>query len=570
MLQQWNGANWYLFRIENDSITAGLKPATDPADFTLIDVFGSGDGSAPVVGGAQIQQTTSYIRKPEIQQGNPVFKGSFGTDAATSEWTRTDRPYYQARGVGWPNDILFITEDIGSHFMNEVTFYKSTVSSLVYKISDGYSWEETIRGVAAESDVLAMYANLIKSDPDQTLTMKSGETGDDLADTDIVATNDTLVVVSADLNNTSKYIIEVSDLSDDALLTSDSYTIEVTENTGTITGVAFGTTLKEVYDAIDQPAGATVLVVDAAGKYVAFTALNFDTSYVNVQVTDQIYFDVIAENGVNRILYNLIPTSAESDAFVTSDVFDVDQDASLIDLLPGGLDGFPSITVDAFLANLVPAPGATMQLIDKLNFERLAGFVVRDDKLVVTAADGETQKIYYLKMLGDVAAPLAYVTSELYVVDQLLFSIDDVPGTTTVDAFLANLVPAEGATVTVTDANGAPKTSGTLAVGDLLSVLASDGITENIYVINLIVSSADPLNNRIDVYPNPSKGRYFITGIDAGNKIQVTNILGALVLEKQAIDTKDEISIENERSGFYFITIVDGKKVVGRYKVVKE
>ena len=94
-LKQWSGANWYLFKIDNDSVKLGTKPATDPNDFTLIDVFGSGDGTDPVVGGVAIHQIIGYTRKPEIYKGNPEFKGSFGTDEATSEWTMVDEAVLQ-------------------------------------------------------------------------------------------------------------------------------------------------------------------------------------------------------------------------------------------------------------------------------------------------------------------------------------------------------------------------------------------------------------------------------------------------------------------------------------------
>jgi len=502
--------------------------------------------------------------------GNPIPKGSFGTDAASSEWIRHDRPYYQARGVPWPNDILFITEDIGSHFMDEVTYFKSTITSEIYVVSEGFSDAESIRGVATEATVSDFMSNIIKADPDQALTVSNS--GVVKGETDVMATGDTLIVVSADLANTTKYWIEVVDLSDDALLTSQTLTIAVDGSAGTITGFGYDAKLKDILGLVAKPAGSTLLVVDADGKYVPNLTLNFDTTYVDVKVTDQIYFQVIAENRVTKIAYQLVPTYESGDLFVVSDVFDIDQEALLIDLLPGGLDGFPAITAPALLANLIASPGATVKVVDKLGFDRITGFVVKDDLVVVTAEDGETQKVYYLKMLGDEESALAYVTSEVYLVDQFLFSIsgNDVTNQTLITTFLANLVPAEGATPTVTDASGAPKTSGNLSVGDLLSVLASDGVTENIYVINVLVSSADPLDNSIDVYPNPSKGRYFITGLKAGNKIQVTNILGALVLEQKAVAEREEISIENEKSGFYFITVVNDNNVVGRYKVVKE
>jgi hypothetical protein len=572
----WTGATHFaLFRIENDSITAGLKPANDPNDFTLIDVFTSGDGSEAVIGGVAINaanQTVSFIRKPEIYQGNPTPKGSFGTDAASSEWIRHDRPFYQARGVPWPNDILFITEDIGSHFMDEVTYFKSTITSEIYIVSEGFSDEESIRGVATEATATDFLANIIKADPGQALTIRN--MGVVKGDEDVIVTGDTLIVVSTDLMNTTRYWIEVVDLSDDALLTSETLTIGVEGSAGTITGFGYDAKLRDILGLVEKPAGSTLLVTDSTGKYLPLSILNFDTTYVDVKVTDQIFFQVIAENRVAKIIYQLIPDYEAGDVFVTSDVFGIDQEALLIDLLPGGLDGFPAITAPALLGNLIPSPGATMRVIDKLGFDRTVGFVVKDDKVVVTLVvsdEEKIEKVYYLKMLGDVETALAYVTSTVYIVDQILFSIsgDEVTNEITVAAFLANLIPAEGATATVTDASGAPKTSGNLAAGDLLSVVASDGVTENIYIIDVFVSTKDPLDNSIDIYPNPSNGRYYLTGLKAGYRIQVTNILGALVLQKQAVAEKDEISIETEKSGFYFITVNDDKNVVGRYKVVK-
>ena len=58
----------------------------------------------------------------------------------------------------------------------------------------------------------------------------------------------------------------------------------------------------------------------------------------------------------------------------------MDQEASLINLVPDG------IATSGLMDNLVPAPGATMQLFDKLGYERMFGTVVKDDKLVVTAS----------------------------------------------------------------------------------------------------------------------------------------------------------------------------------------
>ncbi|MBN2813397.1 MAG: T9SS type A sorting domain-containing protein [Bacteroidales bacterium] len=573
-LKQWSGANWYLFSIDNDSVTRGLKPATDPNDFTLLDVFGNGDGTDFVVSGVSPQQITTHIRKPEVWHGNTEFKGSFGTDEATSEWLRRDRPYFDARGVPWPYDILYVTQDLGGHFMEPITLYKSTISSSVYKVSQGYLLE-SVRGVVTGTTIPQFEANIEKADPGQTLSYKSGTDGSALAPDAVLANNDTLIVLSADAVNTTKYAIEVTDLglSSDAVLTSATLTIAQDGKKGTISGFDYGTTLKAVYDQVTAPAGATFLVLNSDSAYVSFKTLRFDTTMTNTMVSDRILFEVIAENGTNRIVYQLQPTAANTDAFVTSDVFDIDQEGALIDLLPGGLDGFPAITVDALFANLIPAPGATMELKDKTGFPRMSGFVVKDDILVVTAADGETTKSYFLMFAGETEAAILYVSSEVYEIDQFISSIagSEVTNLVTVSEFLANLTPSEGATAKVTDAAGTEKTgTATLTVGDKLVVTAIDGVTERPYQITVIVSADNRLQKDINVFPNPSDGSYTISGIKAGNRIQVTNIVGTLVLDKFAADDNELVNIQKERSGVYFITVSDNANVVGRYKVVKE
>ena len=146
-IRKFNSSNWYMFKILNDSVKMGLKPANDPNDFELIETFGMSNGSTWVVGGVTSQMITNYIRKPEYLKGNPLMQASFGTNPDDTEWTWTDQAYWNALGTPWPLNILNIGNDIGQHFMNEKTDYKSTVSSVVYKVSEGYSWNESIRGV---------------------------------------------------------------------------------------------------------------------------------------------------------------------------------------------------------------------------------------------------------------------------------------------------------------------------------------------------------------------------------------------------------------------------------------
>lgn len=563
-LNQWNLGTWFLFRIDNDSVRLGTKPATDPNDFTLLDVFGSGDGTIPVVAGLQMQQINRYDRKPEIYKGNPEFKGSFGTDAASSEWTMTNQAFYDAQHVNWPNNILLVADGLGSHFMKDPTIYISTVTSMYYKVTKGHTYKEKIRGVITDTTAKGFLANIVKMDEGQTLKVRNHVNGALLALTDVVMNGDTLLVKSADMQNTTKYIIEVTDegLSNDALLTSDIFTIHVEDNVGTISGFDYGKTVKYVLNNVTAPDSATLTVIDAKGAYLPLKTLNFDTLYVDVKVSDQAFFEVVAENAVTKIVYKLTPSAMESDAFVTSSVFDVDQELSLINLVPDG------IAASGLMDNLIPAPGATMQLFDKFGYERMFGRVMKDDKLVVTALDGITTKAYYLQILDDVSLSLAYVVSDVYLVDQVAYTIGGPYGESTeVADFIANLTPAPGASVMVTDADDVENT-GVLAPTDKVVVTSGNGEVIVTYTLDFLSGLDNQNQNSISIYPNPTADRITISGLMSGNRIRVSNVMGVVVIDRKAQMDKEVVSLQGQHYGMYFITVSNNDGIVGRYKLI--
>jgi hypothetical protein len=565
----WYGGNMFLYKILNDSIKAGTKTATDPNDFLLIETFGTGDGTGWKVNStSQLPQTASVVRKPQYYKGKPGFKESFNENPDLSEWLRYDRPYFDALGKGWPADILLITQDLGQHFMNEVTVFKSTVASTVYKVSSGYSMDEEIKGVVTGTTVAEFVANLIPADTAQTLTLKNGSTV--LGDDDVLTDGDILVVVSADTKNTSQYVLDVTaeGLSHNAVLTSTEYTITHNATTGEVSGFAYGTLLEEVVENVTVPDFAAMNIIDANDKWVPLKMLNFDTMYVDVLASDQVYFEVIAEDGTTKIVYQLIPTASASDAFVLSSVFAVNQEMSLIDLIPQGT------TVQGFLANLIPATGATMQLFDKFGNERTFGTIVKDDRLVVTSQDGETITVYYLQMLpayeGEVADYLAYVTSSVYTVNQKVLSISSTSITeaTLVTTFLGNLVPATGATTMVVDAAG-NQHSGDINAGDQLKVTAANGVTTAYYSIEVNVESVEELSSdAINIFPNPSSGKITVSGLESGYRVRIYNILGAGILDMVAYQSDEFISLENQSAGVYYIVVTNEDTIVGRYKLI--
>ncbi len=491
-VKQWCNNNFYLFKITNDSITKGLKSANDPNDFELIEVFGMGDGTDWNIGGYSgvgATQCATFIRKPQYTVGKATHKESFGTTQDDTEWIRYDEPYWISLNTGWPAQRLNATKDLGQHFMYEVTSYKSTVTSTVYLVSEGYSMKETIKGVKTGTTVATFMANLIKADEDQALKIHSMEGGIELSAADMVSLNDTLIVISADSTNISKYILNVSaeGLSSDAVLTSSRYTIITEGETGTIIGFDYGTALKTVWANTTVPAGAHVTVINGQGAYVSMQQLNFDSTLVNVTVNDNTYFSVVAEDGITSIVYQLIPNATEDDAFLTSVVYDVVQKDVLIKFVPRGT------SVSTLLGNLVPSAGASMKLVDKMGHERLDGGIADDDKVVVTSPNGMKTTVYFLAMLAERynknATYLAYILSNIYVVDQEGYTVNEVSGAETIAEFYSRITPSMGATAVVVDKDGNEKTTGTIERDDEVKVTSADGKIVVMYQFGSIVSS---------------------------------------------------------------------------------
>jgi hypothetical protein len=310
-------------------------------------------------------------------------------------------------------------------------------------------------------------------------------------------------------------------------------------------------------------------VVDADGAYVALKTQNYDsvTLYVDVTVSSSIYFDVIAENGITKIRYQLLPQATPSDAFVLSDVYTVMQSDNLIKFIPGGT------SAETFLSYLIPATGATLKLVNKMGQERTEGDVARDDQLVVTSENGEITRVYHLAMLTspyvlNEGIYLAYVTSKFYPINEVMKTIlvDNSGGPVSVSEFIGRLEPhTDGATLEVIDENE----DGMLNGQDMVVVTARDSRFSAMYSIEFTTSSG-MVKNFINLYPNPTDGRVSIEGLQTGTRIQVFNQTGGLVKDLKADNSLEILTLDNQSAGVYLIVLTKDAQLLGQYKLIRK
>lgn len=194
-----------------------------------------------------------------------------------------------------------------------------------------------------------------------------------------------------------------------------------------------------------------------------------------------------------------------------------------------------------------------------------------DDRLQVTSANGEVVVSYYLTQLNEEPNYLAYVISDVYLVDQDALTITGVRGSESVSVFAGNVTPAIGASMEVQDMGGAAKgDADMMADDDMLQVTAANGVAVTTYVITLDVTGFEDLTeDGVNIYPNPSTGLVNIAGAEAGSRVRVYNSVGVNVTDIIVYSGVETISLEDQPAGMFFITISNNDEVTGHYKVIK-
>jgi len=559
----------YLFKILNDSVLNGTKPLlADVEDYKLIDCFGQYE-ITDMCAGRDLSggdgTNFDFIRKPNVYKGVTDLLADWGTDAESSAWTVTYK-----YDVGMTNEIQLANG--GTHNWAPLTQHISKISSLVYRVSEGWKTLQSIKGNMAATDVAGFYTNLIKADTAQTLAVHSVIDGSIKALDAAIAGGDTLHVTSADGSVTTFYLIQNIPLSSNAVLTAtpgSGFAIQIDNSTGTISGITYGASIASVLDSIIVPDLAILNVVNNDNELVPKKILNFDNSYVETMVGGSIFFEVIAEDGTT-ITYQLISIALSSDAFVISNTYLVDQDLLRIKSIPGGT------AVSSFFSNIEVVQGATANVLDKLGLERELGIMAYDDKLEVISQDESKRVIYYLDFLEE-------TEMEVNIAPNVAVAFSDtslIPGTTIevsaivtddgnpVPPVLTNtwdVVAISGDKATVSIENP-DKLTTNVTFSDIgifkLNILVSDGELSGEGSINVTVSYAEGISSAgepaLNLYPNPASGFITIEMLnmeETGLVIKIFDLTGKVVYNKQFLTNRMIIDVSGFDAGIYFITL---------------
>ena len=565
----------YLFKITNDSVLDGSKPVGDPFDYELVDVMGDPilDQTWSIAGVDVISNTRIYARrKPNVYTGARSTIESldgFGTHADTSDWI------INQFGTG---NNQFLSVDIGSHTMDPVTIHLSTVTSPVYLVSDGYSSSETIQGDLVSTTVSAFLGNIDLADTAQVLTVLSGADGIEKGEGDPVAGKDTLVVVSANGENTTKYSLIDLPLDNDATLVtvddpSDLTIEETTESTGTITGVTYGSLLKDLMAAVRTASQNAVMnIIDDMGNLIPLQVTNYDSVKVDVVVGNNVYFEVIAQDGVTIITYKLEPAAQSSDAFVISSMYEVDQEGNKISGLANGT------STELFNRNIEVVDGATARLLDKLGSERVDGLVSLDDVLRVVSEDGSNAKTYFITFLNEDnpdanKAPeveLAYSDTTIADVGTIMVSAtatdDQLPPPPAL-TYLWEVTSGTASDVVIDNADQLSTNVTFNAIGSYeLTLSVSDGALTTKSVVSVTVGAVNIKNNLVPamlIYPNPASEKLTLELSNMPGKecmLTIYNLTGSAIYNAKLKTEIMEIDVSSYNPGLYFVKVDSGKR----------
>ncbi|MCP4312435.1 MAG: T9SS type A sorting domain-containing protein [Bacteroidetes bacterium] len=575
--------SFFLFKILNDSILEGTKAIIDTADFELIDAIGdpinspgykigswdmNGD-SARVWEVGSGGQGIILLREPDIYHGVSKVGEGISEDHEVSQWIVGDELYWPEVEGRWTG----MTQHFGTHNMEVVSVYVSTITSANYMVSTGFEGLQDVKGVVEGTTVQQFIDNITKADEEQGLQFIANANGAELGLTDVLLNSDTLHVAAADSSNFTTYVLEVtpSGLKDNAILTSTTYTVIDNDTTGTVEGMAYGTTVVDVLDNVVKDADAALTIVDGNNELLGKNVVTADGQVVLRTVTSDVYFEVVAQDKVTKMLYQLKPAMSATDAYVLSDVYEV------TDLLVDGITF--GISVDAFYNNITVI-GRESYIEDRAGVKRSIGTLNSDDMVVVVSDDESVTVKYTLGFSGMAVnqAPGIDLVESIGANVDVLFNLaaivsdDGLPEGSEVTVSWSVAGGDEGnVTIATPDAESTDVTISAEGVY-VLELTASDGLLESkaAVSVNVVMTGLSHGNaSTLEVYPNPASDKVFIDGLRINSVVTVLNMTGAVVDQFNANDGRHFIELGNQPAGTYLIKVQELNGSVRIGKVLK-
>jgi hypothetical protein len=193
-----------------------------------------------------------------------------------------------------------------------------------------------------------------------------------------------LKVTSGDGSKEVTYSLSLSlEPGTEAYVTSNDYLVN--QSSKTISLIPKATAMATFLGHITPVSGATVVVLDASGNPLG--SGDIVTGY-SLKVTSEDLSKVVT--------YNLLVVEANSEAFVTSDVYWVNPSAMTITQIPQGT------ALATFMGHITPATGATVVVLDASGNPLASGEIVTGYTLKVTSEDLSTTATYDLTVLTSV------------------------------------------------------------------------------------------------------------------------------------------------------------------------
>lgn len=503
----------------------------------LIDIIGielDTDGPWDVAGTTGATQNHTLTRKSTITQGNTDWAASAGTDADDSEWVVYAEDYF---------------DDLGTHTFGESSA-DVTAPTFTSTPDDGDT------EVAVDAVIVLTFNEAIRNIDDSDITDENVATLLTLKETDASGSD---VAFTATIDAAKKVITVTpnTDLKNDQVYYGAIISVEDTsDNASAASSMTFTTEAVIVYLSLPLYEGFDYTADETLGEQVNWNNL-FSGDEVLIETGSLSYPDFHSSSG-NSISFNgggfdpqIEFEAVTSGTVYSSFLFKVTDQSAMTDLTDGGYFAFLG-NYDARLW-VRPNPDAAGTTFD-------IGFGWE------SSAPSTTTTTYNV---GDVI--LAVISYNIDT-DELSAWIN--PSSSD---FGADTAPT--ALLTSTDEADVTSISAFVVRQD------SDGETPFIQMDELRIGTSwaevvvgsgvgidDLSGSTLNIYPNPSTGRFYLQMGDAfkaNTKVEVFNVVGMKVFETLATAYKTEIDLSAMKQGVYYVRVDDGQNIITQ-KIMKQ